>query len=217
DAGTGLVHTAPGHGQEDYDVGRRYGLEVYAPVDEGGRFLPDVAQFGGMRVFEADPQIVAHLRDRGRLLRDEPFRHPYPHCWRCGTPIIFRATEQWFVSMERNALRARTLAAIERVQWIPTWGKDRMAGMITSRPDWCISRQRAWGVPIVAVRCEDCDDVETSAELLTHVADVFARETSDAWFARPVGELVPAGFACPHCRGTAFRKEEDILDVWFDS
>ncbi len=217
DAGTGLVHTAPGHGQEDYDVGRRYGLEVYAPVDDAGRFLPEVAEFAGMRVLDANPKIVEHLRRGGRLPASEPFTHAYPHCWRCKHPVIFRATEQWFISMAANDLRGRTLAAIERVRWIPAWGKDRIAGMVANRPDWCISRQRAWGVPIIALHCEACTTANTSAALLEHVADIFARESADAWFTRPVAELVPPGFACEKCNGTRFRKEEDILDVWFDS
>jgi isoleucyl-tRNA synthetase len=217
ESGTGLVHTAPGHGQEDYDVGRRYGLDVYAPVDDAGRFLPEVAEFAGMRVFDADARIVEHLRAVGRLLATEPLTHSYPHCWRCKHPVIFRATEQWFISMAATRLRERALAAIDRVHWIPAWGKDRIAGMIANRPDWCISRQRAWGVPIVALHCERCGAASTTPELLAHVAEIFARESADAWFARPVDELAPPGFACTACGGTSFRKEEDILDVWFDS
>ena len=217
ETGTGLVHTAPGHGQEDYDVGRRYGLDVYAPVDDAGRFLPDVAEFAGMRVFDADTRIVEHLRAGGRLLATEPLTHSYPHCWRCKHPVIFRATEQWFISMSTTGLRARALAAIDRVRWIPAWGRDRIAGMVGNRPDWCVSRQRAWGVPIVALHCEDCGAANTAPELLSNVAEIFARESADAWFARPIAELVPNGFACRGCGGTRFRKEEDILDVWFDS
>ncbi|MCC6847644.1 MAG: isoleucine--tRNA ligase [Deltaproteobacteria bacterium] len=217
DAGTGLVHTAPGHGQEDYDVGLRYGLDVYAPVDGRGRFLPAVEHFGGMFVFAADAAIIAHLEAAGRLLAASPLAHAYPHCWRCHQPIIFRATEQWFISMDSKDLRGRALAAIEQVRWIPAWGRDRIAGMVGSRPDWCISRQRAWGVPIVALRCEACGTTSTSEALLAHVADIFAAESSDVWFARPVEDFVPPGFACPQCCGTTFAKEEDILDVWFDS
>jgi len=217
DAGTGLVHTAPGHGQEDYDVGRRYGLDVYAPVDDRGHFLPEVALFGGLEVFAADERIVEHLAAVGRLLASAPLAHTYPHCWRCRNPVIFRATEQWFISMEKRDLRGRALAAIDEVRWVPSWGRDRIRGMVAARPDWCVSRQRAWGVPIVALRCETCDTATTSAELLFHVADIFARESSDAWFARPVEELVPPGFACECCGGGAFSKEEDILDVWVDS
>jgi isoleucyl-tRNA synthetase len=217
EAGTGLVHTAPGHGQEDYDVGLRYGLDVYAPVDARGRFVPAVEEFGGMDVFEADDKIIAHLAAHGRLLDVAELSHSYPHCWRCHSAVIFRATEQWFISMDKRDLRGRALAAIEQVRWIPAWGRDRIAGMVAARPDWCISRQRAWGVPIVAVRCEQCGTTTTTEPLLEHVADVFARESSDAWFTRPAAELVPPGFACEQCGGTTFVKEEDILDVWFDS
>ncbi len=217
EAGTGLVHTAPGHGQEDYDVGQRYGLEVYAPVDDGGRFTPDVAHFGGMRVFDADAPIIDHLHAAGRLVATERLTHAYPHCWRCHRPVIFRATEQWFISMTTGDLRQRALAAIDTVQWIPSWGRERIRGMTANRPDWCISRQRAWGVPIVAVRCRGCGTAETSTELLALVAELFAREGSDAWFAHPVSELVPPGLACTGCGGRSFEKEEDILDVWFDS
>ncbi len=217
DAGTGLVHTAPGHGQEDYEVGLKYGLDVYAPVDGRGRFLPVVEHFGGMRVFDADAKIIEHLEKSGRLLHAVPLQHAYPHCWRCHNPIIFRATEQWFISMDGKDLRGRALAAIERVQWFPSWGRDRIAGMVAARPDWCISRQRAWGVPIVALRCEQCGTTATNEALLLHVADVFERESSDAWFARPAEDFVPPGYACGQCEGTSFTKEEDILDVWFDS
>jgi isoleucyl-tRNA synthetase len=217
EAGTGLVHTAPGHGQEDYEVGLRYGLDVYAPVDGRGRFVPAVDLFGGLKVFEADAKIIEHLEARGRLLYAAPLSHAYPHCWRCHKAIIFRATEQWFISMEAKDLRGRALAAIERVRWIPSWGRDRIAGMVSARPDWCISRQRAWGVPIVALHCEQCGTTSTNETLLAYVADIFANESSDAWFARPVADFVPPGFACAHCGGTAFAKEEDILDVWFDS
>jgi isoleucyl-tRNA synthetase len=217
DAGTGLVHTAPGHGQEDYDVGLRYGLDVYAPVDERGRFTEGLGDLTGLEVFAANPRIVERLRTSGKLLAAESMQHSYPHCWRCHGPVIFRATEQWFVSMSTTDLRGRALDAIDRVGWVPRWGRDRIRGMVETRPDWCISRQRAWGVPIVAVRCAGCREVQTSAELLEFVADIFARETADAWFVRPVGELVPPGFKCRACGKGAFEKEEDILDVWFDS
>jgi isoleucyl-tRNA synthetase len=217
EAGTGLVHTAPGHGQEDYEVGLRYGLDVYAPVDGRGRFVPAVEQFGGMRVFEADAKIIEHLEARGRLLHVVPLQHAYPHCWRCHKAIIFRATEQWFISMDAKDLRGRSLAAIDHVQWIPSWGRDRIAGMVAARPDWCISRQRAWGVPIVALHCETCGTTGTDETLLAHAAAIFAQESSDAWFARPVTDFMPPGYACRECGGTSFTKEEDILDVWFDS
>jgi isoleucyl-tRNA synthetase len=217
EAGTGAVHTAPGHGQEDYEVGLRYGLDTYAPVDNRGRFTDDVAGFAGQFVFDADAAIVTLLRERGRLLKGETLRHSYPHCWRCKNPIIFRATDQWFVSMEKNDLRARALAEIDRVQWIPSWGRDRIRGMMEFRPDWCISRQRSWGVPIVAFYCEACGEVLAGEAVAEHVAPIIAKQGSDSWFAIPAAELVPPGSKCGRCGGTEFRKEEDILDVWFDS
>jgi isoleucyl-tRNA synthetase len=218
EAGTGLVHTAPGHGQEDYEVGLRYGLDVYAPVDGHGRFVPAVEEFGGMDVFKSDAKIIELLAAKGRLLDAVPLSHSYPHCWRCHHAVIFRATEQWFISMDEKDLRGRALAAIENVRWIPSWGRDRIAGMVVARPDWCISRQRAWGVPIVALRCGLCGTTSTNEALLAHVADIFTSDSSDAWFTRPVSDLTPPGFSCAQCGGSSsFSKEEDILDVWFDS
>ena len=217
ESGTGLVHTAPGHGQEDYETGLRYGLDVLAPVDERGRFTDAVPEWAGERVFDADAKIVAHLRHAGALLAAEDFTHSYPHCWRCKSPIVFRATEQWFLGMERGGVRARALAEIDRVRWIPEWGRERIHNMIATRPDWCLSRQRAWGVPLVAVYCEECGEPCTSQALCDHVAAIFARESADAWFVRPTAELVPPGTRCGRCGGTRFRRENDILDVWFDS
>jgi len=176
-----------------------------------------VPEWKGERVFDADPKIVEHLRTSGALLAGERFLHSYPHCWRCKQPLIFRATEQWFVSMERNQLREHALAAIDRVAWIPPWGRERIHGMIASRPDWCISRQRVWGVPIVAVFCVACGAPRLDAPLADHVASIIEREGSDAWFARAVEELIPPGLTCAACGETKFRKERDILDVWFDS
>ncbi|MGH7893650.1 MAG: isoleucine--tRNA ligase [Candidatus Binatia bacterium] len=217
DSGTGLVHTAPGHGHDDYQTGLRYGLDVYAPVDGRGRFTEEVPEWKGERVFDADPKIVEHLKTAGTLLAAEEFVHSYPHCWRCKNPIVFRATEQWFIGMERGHLRQRALDEIARVRWIPPWGRDRIHGMISTRPDWCISRQRDWGVPIIAVYCETCGKEHASQALCEHVADIFEREGADAWFRRPVAELVPPGLRCKACGGTTFRRETDILDVWFDS
>jgi isoleucyl-tRNA synthetase len=217
DTGTGCVHIAPGHGQEDYETGRRYGLDVLAPVDERGRFTSEAGELAGRRVFDADPAVIARLERAGRLLAAGEIRHSYPHCWRCKNPVLFRATEQWFVSLEHESLRRRALEEIERVQWIPAWGRDRIAGMIENRPDWCLSRQRAWGVPVVAFYCAACRAPVLSAEAAEHVAGIFERETSDAWFVRAAADLVPPGFACPRCGGGEFRREEDILDVWFDS
>jgi isoleucyl-tRNA synthetase len=216
-AGTGLVHIAPGHGQEDYDSGRQYNLSPYSPVDDDGRFTHEVPEFQGLEVWEANPGIIAHLRQRGALLLAEEASHSYPHCWRCKEPIIFRATEQWFISMEKNGLREKALQAIDRVAWVPRWGRERIYQMVEQRPDWCISRQRAWGVPIVAFHCQNCSEVLLSPKILEAILARVRQEGADFWFARPVGELLPSGTRCPGCGGDAFTKETDILDVWFDS
>ena len=217
EAGTGCVHTAPGHGHDDYVVGTHYGLETYAPVDADGRFTSEVPEFAATFVFDADAPIIALLQSKGVLLAREDIAHSYPHCWRCKKPIIFRATDQWFLSMETGDLRNRALAEIDRVRWIPTWGRERIRGMIENRPDWCLSRQRAWGVPVIAVRCTKCGEASTTETLANHVAEIFEREGADAWFARDVADLVPPGYTCPTCGGSAFERESDILDVWFDS
>ena len=217
DQGTGCVHIAPGHGQEDYEVGMRYGLEVMAPVDAEGRFTAEAGDLHGESVFKVDSKIIQKLRDHGALLKEETLPHSYPHCWRCKKPIIFRATEQWFISMEKNGLRDSALFAIEQVRWVPPWGKDRIRGMLESRPDWCISRQRSWGVPIPAVYCKQCNEAILTQVVCEHIAGIVEREGSDAWFTRPLIELVPADLACPRCGERNFFKEEDILDVWFDS
>ncbi|MEK7229881.1 MAG: isoleucine--tRNA ligase, partial [Candidatus Binatota bacterium] len=217
DQGTGCVHIAPGHGQEDYEVGQRYGLEVLAPVDSEGRFTAETGDLAGESVFKADRKIVQKLLDQNALLKEEKLTHSYPHCWRCKKPVIFRATEQWFISMEKNDLRRRALEAIEHVAWIPPWGRERIRGMLESRPDWCISRQRSWGVPIPVFYCQQCHQALLSQELCEHIASIFEKEGSDAWFIRPAAELVPYNLRCPGCGGKEFSKEEDILDVWFDS
>src|SRR6185436_19660022 len=211
ESGTGLVHTAPGHGHDDYVTGLKYGLDVYAPVDARGRFTDEVPEWKGERVFDADAKIVEHLRAGGALLAAEKFVHSYPHCWRCKNPIVFRATEQWFIGMERANLRQRALDEIDRVRWIPPWGRDRIHGMIATRPDWCISRQRDWGVPVVALFCEGCGEPLVSEALCAHVADVFQRDGADAWFTRPIADLMPPGARCGKCGGGAFRRENDIL------
>jgi isoleucyl-tRNA synthetase len=217
DQGTGSVHVAPGHGQEDYEVGQRYGLEVLAPVDSEGVFTSEAGDLAGESVFKADRKILQKLTDNGMLVKEEKFVHSYPHCWRCKNPVIFRATEQWFISMEKNDLRRMALEAIDRVIWIPPWGRDRIRGMLESRPDWCISRQRSWGVPIPVFYCDGCRQAILSQEICNHVASIFEREGSDAWFSRPAAELAPTNLSCPRCGGKEFSKEEDILDVWFDS
>ncbi len=217
EAGTGAVHTAPGHGQEDYEVGLKYGLEVYAPVDQKGRFTKEAAGFSGQQVFKANPGIIALLKERGALLAEEKITHSYPHCWRCKHPVIFRATEQWFISMQKNDLLKKTVEHANAVQWVPAWGRDRFLSMIENRPDWCISRQRAWGVSIVAFTCTDCGHLLLDKAIIDHVADIVEREGSDVWFTKSASELLPSGTACPKCGKRDFEKEMDILDVWFDS
>jgi isoleucyl-tRNA synthetase len=216
-AGTGLVHTAPGHGQEDHDSGRKYGLEPYSPVDDDGRFTAEVPEFAGQGVWEANAGIIELLRARGMLLKVEETEHSYPHCWRCKQPVIFRATEQWFISMEQTGLRQKALAAIDRVTWIPRWGRERIYQMVAARPDWCISRQRAWGVPIVAFHCRGCGEVLLTREILEGIVARARREGVDFWFAEDAARLLPSGTVCPRCGGRDFAKETDILDVWFDS
>ncbi|HWP33998.1 MAG TPA: class I tRNA ligase family protein, partial [Thermodesulfobacteriota bacterium] len=217
DTGTGAVHIAPGHGQEDYELGLAHGLPIYTPVDDDGRFTADVLHVAGQRVFDANPAVTRLIEAAGHLLAREPYRHSYPHCWRCKNPVIFRSTPQWFIALDKDGLRQRALEAIEQVTWIPARGRERIASMIAHRPDWCISRQRAWGVPIVAFYCETDGEVVTSEAIVEHVARRFETEGADVWFERPAAELVPPGTRCPRCGGTAFRKETDILDVWFDS
>ncbi len=217
EAGTGCVHTAPGHGREDYETGLKYGLDIYAPLDDAGRFTADVPFFAGMQVFEANPRVNAKLAEVGALLKEGRLSHAYPHCWRCKNPVIFRATKQWFISMDRTGLRADALAAIKTVKWIPSWGQERIEGMIANRPDWCISRQRSWGVPIAVFQCEGCGGHLLDRALIDRVAGFFEKEGADAWFDRDAAELLPPGTSCPSCGGKAFRKETDILDVWFDS
>ncbi|HEY0370720.1 MAG TPA: isoleucine--tRNA ligase [Thermoanaerobaculia bacterium] len=244
DAGTGLVHTAPGHGADDFATGRRYGLDIYTPVNHRGEFIPEVPFWAGLHVFKANPQIVEHLRETGALVHAEQITHSYPHCWRCKNPIIFRGTEQWFVSMDAplgvipsrkdgeespadsagmsnsegvlrsDTLRRRALAEIDKVKWVPSWGRDRIYGMIENRPDWVISRQRLWGVPITVLYCEQCNETVSSPELFAKVSEYFRTEGADAWYERPVSDFYDK--PCP-CGSTSFRKETDILDVWFDS
>ncbi|WP_297893546.1 isoleucine--tRNA ligase [uncultured Desulfovibrio sp.] len=220
EAGTGCVHTAPGHGREDYEVGLKYGLEIYSPMDDAGRFLPTVQFFAGLNVFEANPKVIEKLEEVGALLRQAKIKHSYPHCWRCKQPVIFRATTQWFISMEKNDLRGRALKAIdEQVRWIPAWGRERIHNMIEFRPDWCISRQRQWGVPIMALLCEDCGEAWNDPNWMRDICDRFAKHPTgcDYWYEAELSEIVPEGLACPHCGGNHWKRETDILDVWFDS
>ncbi len=217
DSGTGCVHIAPGHGAEDFESSRRYGLEVYSPVDDQGRFTREVERFAEMDIFEANPRIVELLKDKGRLVHQEDMEHSYPHCWRCKRPVIFRATAQWFISMEKKGLRKEALENIMDVKWIPSWGRERIYGMVETRPDWCISRQRAWGVPITVFVCKDCHAPFMDRETADRIVKTFEEEGADSWFSHPPEHFLPAGAICSECGGKAFQKEEDILDVWFDS
>ncbi len=214
--GTGCVHTAPGHGQDDYIVGLKYGLEPYNPVDDGGVFRSDVEHFGGMFVRKANPEIIEKLRQDGFLIRDENIKHSYPHCWRCHQPVIFRATNQWFISMDKTDLRKNALDGIGRTKWIPQWGRDRIYSMIENRPDWCVSRQRSWGVPITLFTCNACGDFINSSDLFERIAGGVEKYGADFWFDSLPEELLPEGTVC-QCGGKEFSREDDILDVWFDS
>ncbi|MCP4690907.1 MAG: isoleucine--tRNA ligase [Desulfobacterales bacterium] len=217
EAGTGCVHTAPGHGREDYDVGLTYGIDAYSPVDDQGRFTEEVEFFQGQFVFDANENINAKLDEVGALAAKEGLTHSYPHCWRCKKPVIFRATPQWFISMDKTGLRKKSLSEIDRVQWIPHWGKERIYGMIENRPDWCISRQRAWGVPITVFYCEKCEALHMTKEIADHIHQLFTEHGADIWFEKEVDELLPGDPVCEKCGNKTFVKEDDILDVWFDS
>ncbi len=217
EAGTGCVHTAPGHGREDYEVGLLYDLEAYSPVDDTGCFTQEAELFSGRFVFEANSDIVAKLQENGALVHRGEMEHSYPHCWRCKKPVIFRATPQWFISMDKTGLRKNALEAIDKVTWIPHWGRERIYGMIENRPDWCVSRQRAWGVPIAIFYCEKCESLYLNEEIIQRIYKLFQEHGADIWFEKNVKELFPEDVVCDTCGNNTFVKEDDILDVWFDS
>jgi len=214
---TGLVHNAPGHGEEDYRTGVKYGLEILSPVDSRGRYTEQAGDLHGKRVFDANPIIIQRLREKGLLLKSGTVMHSYPHCWRCKKPVIFRATEQWFVNVSHNDLRQAALREINKVNWLPDWGQTRIRGMVEQRPDWCISRQRVWGIPIPAFYCEKCGAIALEYETVAAVRDLFAKKGSDSWFTTDASEILPAGYKCRTCGASEFRKETDIFDVWFES
>jgi len=215
DSGTGCVHTAPGFGADDYQTCRRYGMELVVPVDDQGRHTDYAGKYAGMTTDESNPVILNDLRESGMLFASEDIVHSYPHCWRCKSPIIFRATPQWFCSVD--SFKDEAIAACDNVRWIPAWGKERMAAMIRERADWCISRQRRWGLPIPVFYCGDCHKPVCTDETIESVASIFEEKGSNAWFELDAAELLPKGFVCPHCGGTHFTKETDTLDGWFDS
>ena len=216
--GTGCVHTAPGHGVEDYEIGLKYNLPVVMPVDEAGRFTADYKEMQGVNVFEANPKIVDRLKENGRLLKVAKITHKYPYSWRSHKPIIIRATEQWFMAMDRGDVRAKAIRAVnEQVAWIPRWGRDRILGMLEQRPDWCLSRQRAWGVPIPAVRCKNCGHASIVLEVMDRFIEIVRKEGTSSWFTRADKELIPDGLRCGECGSADLTKGQDILDVWFES
>lgn len=217
ETGTGVVHTAPGHGYEDYQIGIIYDLPIVSPVDNEGKFTDEVPFAEGKLVFEANGDVLALLEKKGILLHTTTLEHSYPHCWRCSNPLIFRATEQWFLKIDHKSLRERLLKAIEASRWIPEWSKDRIFNMVESRPDWTLSRQRAWGVPIPAIYCNSCGTSILDDAIIEKAVAVVGEHNSDSWFTEPVDRFVPDNFRCPKCKGADFTREQDIFDVWFDS
>ncbi len=215
DAGTGCVHTAPGHGLEDWEVGQRYGIEVLSPLDAKGCWTDEIPDLKGVHYEEGNKIVIERLEKCGALLSHKDITHSYPHCWRCKHPVIYRATPQWFVKVDK--FREETLREISNVQWIPASGEQRISNMVASRTDWCISRQRVWGVPIPVFYCKDCGEAIVTASTIENLAKIFEKESSDIWVKEEAKYLLPTAFKCPHCGGRHFLKEKDIMDVWFDS
>jgi isoleucyl-tRNA synthetase len=213
--GTGVVHIAPGHGEEDYELGLKYDLGILAPVDSKGNFTKEVPELEGLNVFKANEKILEKMREEGTLLYSEEISHDYPHCWRCKKPLIFRATEQWFLRVDARDLRKNILKEVEKVKWVPSWGKERFSNMVEHRPDWCLSRQRAWGIPIPVFYCRDCGCPVLDPGIIETVKKFIEKKGMDAWFEEE--RILPADYHCPQCGKSEFRKEKDILDVWFDS
>lgn len=217
DEGTGIVHTAPGHGREDFETGRAYGLDVLCPVDESGCFTAEAGPFSGLSIWEGNGAVESALQAEGALVSTGRITHSYPHCWRCHSPVIFRATVQWFMSLDHNGHRERALEEIAKVRWLPEDGINRISAMVSGAPDWCVSRQRAWGVGIPVFFCEECHTELLDRTLIEHVAAIVEQRNSDAWFELSAHDLMPQGTRCRACGGERFRKETDVLDVWFDS
>ncbi len=217
ETGTGIVHTAPGHGREDYMSGLQYNLPILSPVDSEGMFTDEAGPYAGMFIYDANRRINNDLQEQGFLVKENAISHSYPHCWRCKKPVIFRATEQWFISMDTNNLREKALQTIKNVAWTPRWGMERIYGMVEMRPDWCLSRQRSWGVPLTVLTCEGCGEVLKDETVAERIVSIFAAEGADAWFKHDASHFIGENCSCENCGGTSFVKEKDILDVWFDS